>query len=100
MAESVNDEWPFDEPKNLAVFTLKSIFHHGVPILFVSHDEDEGDWQFLDGSEPPDENDIWLVALSTIVEHDPTVCPLADLPVGWVAWRETSCSPWERAPHE
>jgi hypothetical protein len=36
--------------------------------------------------------------LEEIVEHDPTVCDLADLPCGWCAEREAIGSPWKRAP--
>ena len=49
MEESRNttDEWPFESPRNLAVITLDRIMDGRNPILYVSHDEDDGGWQFL-----------------------------------------------------
>src|SRR5947209_12602760 len=40
------ENWPFAEPEDLAVFTLKRIVRGESPILMVSHDEDDGGWQF------------------------------------------------------
>ena len=31
-----------------------------------------------------------IVALSEMVEHDPTICELADLPCGWCADRDVA----------
>ena len=50
------DQWPFADPKNVAVITLKSITMGGSPILHVTHDADDGMWQFLDGSTVSEEN--------------------------------------------
>jgi hypothetical protein len=41
-------EFRFSEPENLGVFVCDNVRLHGMPILYVSHDE-EGDWQFLCG---------------------------------------------------
>ncbi len=41
------DKWPFADPENVAVITLKRILQGGSPILRVFHDEDDGGWQFL-----------------------------------------------------
>jgi len=89
-------EWPFSDPKNLAVITTWSILRGGKPILLVSHDEDG--WQFLDGDIPRME-DAAIVSLQHIARHDLSLTELADLPVGWQAWREDATSPWKRAVH-
>ena len=89
-------DWPFDQPRNCAAITLKSIAFAAAPILMITHDEDDHGWQFLDGN-PVEEDDATVVALEEIVAMDPTVLEIADLPPGWVAWRETVNSPWERA---
>jgi hypothetical protein len=34
-------DWPFDQPRDCAVFTLRSIVFDGEPILYVSHDADD-----------------------------------------------------------
>ena len=46
---SLADDWPFDDPPNVAVVTTRDVTEDKVPILFVSHDRDDGAWQFLTG---------------------------------------------------
>jgi hypothetical protein len=90
-------DWPFDQPRNCAVFTLRSIIFGGEPILYVSHDADDHSWQFLDGK-PLDMANAALVGLGTIVRHDRSVLELADMPPGWCARRSSASSPWLRSP--
>jgi hypothetical protein len=40
----MSDAWPFTDPENLAVFTLKRITSGESPILRVCHNEDDGGW--------------------------------------------------------
>jgi len=89
---------PFDQPRNAASITLRSIVFGGAPILHVTHDEDDHGWQFL-GREDARENDACVVGLQEIVARDPSVLELANLPPGWHAWRSSSASPWQRAPN-
>jgi hypothetical protein len=44
-----NLDWPFDQGPNVAAITCRSVIE-GAPILYASHDDDDG-WQFLDGNE-------------------------------------------------
>jgi len=64
------------------IITLDRIVDGRRPILFVSHDVDDGGWQFLDG-DGVTEKDARVVSLQELVERDPTLRELADLPVGW-----------------
>ena len=75
------EDWPFDNPENLIVFTLKRIVNGESVILLVTHDEDDGGWQFLDGDEAAVE-DASLVCLRTMADLDPSIVQLADLPLG------------------
>jgi len=93
------ENWQFDEPENVAVITLRQIVDGGEPILHVTHDSDDGSWQFL-GWENPREEDVKIVALRTIVRLDSTVQELADLPLGWHAWRRTANQPWQRGKND
>ncbi len=77
----------------------RKILRDGQPILLVSRDVEDGSWMFLDGG-PFSMEDGMLVTLLTIVEHDPSVCELADLPIGWSAQRERAGSPWKRSRDE
>ncbi len=90
--EPVN-EWNFLYPKNLAVVTTKRVIHREAPILRVSHDE-EG-WQFLDDGEI-DIASAAVVGLYNATQRDPSLLDLADLPIGWEAWRESQDAPWQR----
>ena len=46
----MNDDWPFDDPKNVATFTVHQIARDRNPILRVTHDSEDGAWQFLEWS--------------------------------------------------
>ena len=95
-----DSDWPFSDPKNVATITLRQILEDGRPILYVSHDAEDGCWQFMDGGDAPDVKDGREVSLQCMVEWDPSVRELADLPLGWCAWREHAGAPWQRAPRE
>lgn len=89
------ENWKFDEAENVAVITLRQIVDGAEPILHVTHDSDDGSWQFL-GWDNAREEDAKVVALRTIVRLDPSVQELADLPLGWHAWRRAADQPWQR----
>ena len=69
-----------------------------LPILLVSHDED-GDWQFLCGT-TNDPKDAAIVCLGCAYQKDRSIGLLADLPLGWKAWRDSIDEPWERKADE
>lgn len=89
-------KWLFNEPKNVAVFTTKSIANRILPILKVTHDEDDGAWQFLDGISTNSYSNAVVLALYEIVELDSSIIELADLPLGWSATRSNKNVPWIR----
>lgn len=91
---SEDRSWPFHEGKNRAVFTTKPVLWEKAPILLVVHDAD-GDWQFLCGTTNATA-DGQIVRLGTILQHDPTLAEVADLPVGWEACREEVGGAWHR----
>jgi len=92
------EPWLFADPPNVATFTVRQVLE-GSPILHVSHDADDGAWQFLTAGETQEE-DARVVGLGTVVDLDPTIMELADLPLGWRAWRDTPEGPWRRSPAE
>jgi hypothetical protein len=90
------ETWPFSEAINTATFCTIRVANLGFPILHVSHDE-EGDWQFLDGT--TDEPDgCLLLCFGCVFDRDKSLAELADLPVGWMAWRDEVGKPWDRFP--
>lgn len=92
-------EWPFDDLPNSVAIVDKLILNYGNWISYVSHDSDDGAWQFHSNrSEPLTEDDAILLGLKEVFEIDPSIGFLADLPLGWCAWRETESSLWMKSP--
>lgn len=92
----MNDEnWPFDDSQNVAVFTVRSIWEKGKPILYVYHDEEDGAWQFHTEKEPKGEESS-IISLSEIVKIDESIKELSNLPYGWCAWRGSKNDQWQR----
>lgn len=89
--------WPFDQPPDCAVISVRDIVFGGTPILYVSHDEDDRAWQFLTGQETRKEDAV-VVGLKEVVQLDASVVKLADLPPGWIATRQNATANWDRRP--
>jgi hypothetical protein len=90
-------EWPSSDPENVATMTVRQVTHRGQPILLVSHDADDGMWQFLTGG-PVEMVDAMLVSLREVYRIDASIGELADLPLGWTAERSDRGQPWQRQP--
>jgi hypothetical protein len=88
-------DWKFADPPHTGVFATKLVVSGDEPILYVSHDLSDGAWQFHGMSETKVES-IALVCFHHLVDRDPTLKDLADLPVGWCASRTTSLDSWVR----
>lgn len=86
----------FDENPRLGILTTMAVIA-GAPILMVSHDADDGGWQFMCGT-TNDPADGRIVHLEEIVAMDPSVTEVADLPLGWVAFRTAAGGNWTREP--
>jgi hypothetical protein len=93
--QNKNADFKFAESKTHIVFTLKQIVENKEPILFVIHDSDEADWQFLSGK-PVSQKDLVVVPLQSLVSADGSLNELADLPQGWYATRESLTAEWKR----
>lgn len=87
--------WLFEDPKNVAVITTYNIMTRISPILYVSHDEADGMWQFLEGGDVS-EKDARILSLEEVINIEPNLAKLADLPVGWSAWRKSVNKQWIR----
>lgn len=64
-----------------------------VPVRAVIHHMD-GDWEFNSGPGFRDE-DLGLYCLGCIIERHPYLKEFADLPKGWVGWRDDGNECWE-----
>ncbi len=84
----------FDDEPNVAVFTTNYVMVGNSPIVYVVHDDD-GDWQFLGPEENVQDQDVMIVSLQQVIQRDPSVLDLADLPRGTAATRVDRAAPWE-----
>jgi hypothetical protein len=91
--------WTFTDPESNDAITLERILRGESPILLVTHDAEDGNWQFLDGEQVFEEDGV-VVQLGEMVQFDPSLSSLADLPTGWYAWRPGPGEPWNRAEGE
>ena len=87
--------WPFEDAPNTASLTTVHVLNRSRPILLVTHDAEDGAWQFLCGT-TNDSSDARVVGLNTVLQLDPSLAELADLPPGWRAWRDAPGEPWRR----
>ena len=90
------ETWPFPDAPNTASITTRQVLE-GAPILLVTHDADDGAWQFLCGT-TDDPADGRIVGLGRMYRRDLTLGELADLPEGWRASRASVGLPWHREP--
>ncbi|MDX8443424.1 hypothetical protein [Mesorhizobium australafricanum] len=97
---AADPDWPFDDPPNVAVFTIHQIIRGEHIVDYVAHDDDDGAWQFLNRAVDFKMADAMLVGLSEMVKFDSSLRELWDLPYGWCAWREGKGQPWHRARKE
>lgn len=86
-------DWPFEDEPRVAVFTTTHVVRAGKPIVYVSHDTDDGSWQFH-SDDPVATKDMMILALEEILEIDPTVGSLANLPEGYCASQRDRISAW------
>lgn len=89
------DPWPFDQGPNVAAVTSTHITRDGLPVLLVTHYDDDDSWGFQSGH-PVTMADAQVVAMKTVFRFDPTIVEVADLKPGWSAARESIGSPWIR----
>ena len=86
-------EWKFNESQNTMVITTAKIIKGQNDILYVSHDIEDGVWQFLDGGTVTEE-DAKIVGLGEIANIDDTVLQIANLPMGSIAYRRSKKDSW------
>lgn len=90
--------WKFPDPPHARVFLSEAVHAEEEPITYVSHDLDDGSWQFLGDSMAGGRKPV-ISCFHHPVDDDPTLKELADLPRGWYAEREKRGEPWVRHQH-
>ena len=95
--ESSLYDWKFSDLPHTGVYTTKRIMSGDEPILYAYHDLEDGAWQFHGSSDSRVESAV-LVCFHHIVDKDPSVKELVDLPPGWRAVREKNTDTLRREP--
>jgi hypothetical protein len=90
--------WPFLDPPNTAVFTNLRILDGTNWVRYVTHDEEDGAWQFHPPNRKATMSEAAVVSLANMLRLEPRIAELADLPTGWHAWRDEKDGPWQREP--
>ncbi|MFT4073674.1 MAG: hypothetical protein QM654_17335 [Dysgonamonadaceae bacterium] len=83
----------FADDLNTAVFTTKFILDLDSPILYIYHFEEDGAWQFS-GIENCEEKDFRIISLDEVINIDNSILTMANLPLGYYAYRESKNSKW------
>ena len=91
------DRWIFPDPPNVATITTRKILSGEHLIDYVTHDEDDGQWQFLNWQAGAQMKEAMLVSLKRVLSLDSSLHELHDLPLGWQARRDGKNGPWRRA---
>jgi hypothetical protein len=79
------EPWPFAVPRTTAVLTVPAVLK-GHPLVYVANTPTG--WEALPDGGPYDAlKDTCMVCLSCLVDRNPSLREVADLPVGWSAER-------------
>jgi Domain of unknown function (DUF4262) len=87
--------WKFPDPPHTGVFLSERVRNGTEPVTYVSHDVEDGAWQFL-GPSMSDGGGPVLSCFHHPVDRDPSLADLGDLPLGWCAERTAVGQPWLR----
>ena len=82
----------------LRVFLSESVHKVTEPVTYVSHDAEDGAWQFL-GDSMSDGGGPVTSCFHHPIDCDPSLAELSDLPLGWYAGRGRVGEPWTRKKH-
>ncbi len=84
--------WFRDNSKTASI-TCVHILEENAPILYVSHDKEDGMWQFLCGKQH-DISEARMISLREAYALDDTLPPCKKLPKGYCAQRASKAAPW------
>lgn len=92
-------DWKFADPPHTRVFLSKKVHDGSEPVTYVSHNEEDGAWQFL-GDSMSGGDDPVISCFHHPIDNDSSLEELADLPLGWWAERAKPGEPWVRSKAE
>lgn len=110
MARAENDLWASADPESslfnwkcpddphTRVFLSETVHSGTESVTYVSHDAEDGAWQFL-GNRMSDGGGPVISCFHHPIDRDPSLAELADLPLGWYAERSNVGESWIRKRH-
>jgi hypothetical protein len=85
----------FKETDNTAVFTTKFVVNDKKEITYVTHEKEDGAWQFFSTDNFDNFEDVArVVGLGEIIKMDSTILDIADMPEGFFAQRRFKGDKW------
>lgn len=78
------------------VLVCAHVLENTRPVLLAARADDE--WQFLCGSESDTDRTPAVIGLNHLLERDPSLSRILDLPNNWEAERDDISSPWRAFP--
>ena len=87
-------DYKFADLKNTACIVCCHVLQNTAPILYVTHDEEDGMWQFLCGNKNHDSDQAKIISLGEVTSIDSSINELHEMPVGVGAERESRSSQW------
>jgi len=91
----------FEDSLNTAVFTTTFVVKYRSVITYVTHDAEDGAWQFFSNEHFDNYEDVaMIVGLGEIIEMDKSLLDIADLPTGYIATRQSLNDNWARHKRE
>ena len=90
-----NTEYRFQETENTACIVCDHVLNGKRPILHVTHDAEDGYWQFLCGQDHHEDTIAKLISLKQATELDSTINELFEMPLGFGAERNSIKDKWK-----
>jgi Domain of unknown function (DUF4262) len=87
--------WKFPDSPHTSAYLSQSVYDGREPVVYVSHDAEDGAWQFLGESMDKGGGPV-LTCLHHPIDEDPSLKELADLQLGWCAERSEPGAAWIR----
>ena len=85
----------FDDGLDTAVFTTTFVMLDKREIVYVTHDSEDGAWQFFSDDNLENVEDYaMVVGLRELIKMDETILNIADLPLGYFATRKSINDTW------
>ncbi|PWS33867.1 immunity protein Imm33 domain-containing protein [Pedobacter paludis] len=88
--------YKFTDPANTACFVCNHVLNKQRSISYVTHEAEDGFWQFLCGqNDHPNDEDYKVISLEQVITIDASVNDLYDMPLGIGATRNNQSGKWE-----